>query len=102
MTERRALLLTDLVDSTATSETLGDAAATALWAQHDRVARDLIRGWNGREIEKPDGMLVLFETVTAAVGYARAYNRALRDLQVPLSSRAGLHYGPVTLRENSA
>jgi len=63
MTERRALLLTDLVDSTATSETLGDAAATALWAQHDRVARDLIRGWNGREIDKTDGMLVQFETV---------------------------------------
>jgi len=102
MTERRALLLTDLVDSTATAEALGDTAAAALWVQHDRVARDLLRTWNGREIDKTDGMLVLFETVSAALGYARAYNRALRELAVPLASRTGVHYGPVTLRENSA
>src|ERR1700751_1642628 len=101
MTERRALLLTDLVDSTATTEALGDAAAPALWAHHDRRARHLLRAWNGREIDKTDGMLMLFDTVAAAVGYASAYNRALCELEVPLVSRAGLHYGPVTLRENS-
>jgi predicted ATPase/class 3 adenylate cyclase/tetratricopeptide (TPR) repeat protein len=102
MTERRALLLTDLVDSTSTSEALGDVAAAALWLAHDRVARDLLRTWNGREIDKTDGMLMLFENVAGALGYARAYNRALRELSTPLASRTGLHFGPVTLRENSA
>jgi len=102
MSERRALLLTDLVGSTATSEALGDSAAAALWAEHDRLARDLLRAWNGREIDKTDGMLVLFEHVGDALGYARAYNRALGSLSVPLLSRTGVHYGPVTLRQNSA
>ncbi|HUP07642.1 MAG TPA: tetratricopeptide repeat protein [Caldimonas sp.] len=102
MSERRALLLTDLVGSTATAETLGDAAASALWAEHDRVARDLMRAWNGREIDKTDGMLMLFESVGQALGFARAYNQALAGLAVPLSSRTGLHFGPVTLRHNNA
>ena len=34
--------------------------------------------------------------------YALAYHRALAALPVPLKARAGLHVGPVILRENSA
>src|SRR5436190_22765525 len=102
MSERRALLLTDVVDSTATSEALGDAAAAALWSAHDRVARDLLPLWRGREIDKTDGMLLLFEHASDALGYAKAYNQAIQKLTVPLASRAGLHVGHVTLRENSA
>jgi predicted ATPase/class 3 adenylate cyclase len=102
MSERRALLLTDVVDSTATSEALGDAAATALWSAHDRVARDLLPPWRGREIDKTDGMLLLFDDAADAVGYALAYNQAILKLAVPLTSRAGLHVAEVTLRENSA
>ena len=102
MSERRALLLTDVVDSTATSEALGDAAAAALWSAHDRVARDLLRVWRGREIDKTDGMLLLFDQASDALGYAVAYNQAIKALAVPLSSRAGLHVADVSLRENSA
>jgi hypothetical protein len=40
MTEIRALLLTDLVDSTSLSGSIGDAAMAKVWAAHDRVARD--------------------------------------------------------------
>ena len=102
MSERRALLLTDIVDSTATAEALGDAAAAALWSAHDRSARDLLPVWRGREIDKTDGMLLLFDHAADALGYARAYNQAIRSLPVPISSRAGLHFADVTLRENSA
>jgi class 3 adenylate cyclase len=55
-----ALLLTDLVDSTRAVERLGDAAASRLWEAHDRLARDLLRRWRGREIDKSDGFLLLF------------------------------------------
>jgi len=102
MSQRRALLLTDVVDSTATSEALGDTAAAALWSAHDRIARDLLRVWRGREIDKTDGMLLLFDDAPDALGYARAYNQAIQTLAVPLTSRAGLHVGDVSLRENSA
>jgi predicted ATPase len=68
---------------------------------HDRLARDLLPRWRGREIDKTDGMLLLFEAADDAVGYAMAYHAALATLPVPLRARAGLHVGPVILRSNS-
>jgi class 3 adenylate cyclase len=102
MNEVRALLLTDVVDSTQLSRSLGDAAMAELWAAHDRVARDLLATRGGREIDKTDGMLLLFDAAADALAYAADYHRALKALPVPLSARAGLHVGPVILRENSA
>jgi len=58
--------------------------------------------WRGREIDKTDGMLLLFDTALDAVGYALAYQLALSQLVLPLKARAGLHVGPLTLRQNNA
>ncbi len=102
MTDVRALLLTDVVDSTKLSEELGDAAMAEVWNQHDRVARDLLPRWRGREIDKTDGMLLMFEQAADAVRYAHAYHQAIGALVHPIKARAGLHVGPVLLRENSA
>jgi predicted ATPase/class 3 adenylate cyclase len=102
MSEVRALLLTDVVDSTKLAESIGDAAMAEVWTSHDRVARDLLPKFRGREIDKTDGMLMLFDGAADAVAYALAYHRALADLPVPLKARAGIHVGAVTLRENSA
>ena len=98
----RALLLVDIVDSTELAQRLGDLAAAEWGAAHDRVARDLLAPWNGREIDKTDGFLLLFGNVGDAVGYALAYHRALRALPVPARARAGIHAAAVILRENSA
>lgn len=101
MSEIRALLLTDVVDSTKLSEELGDQAMAEVWLQHDRLARDLLPVWRGREIDKTDGMLLLFERCEDALHYAQAYHQALAQLPVALKARAGLHVGAVILRENS-
>src|SRR5258707_4335396 len=101
MSEVRALLLTDVVDSTQLSERLGEVELDALWAAHDRFARDLPRAGRGREIDKPDGMLLLFEAAADAVAYAMAYQRAVAGRDPPLKARAGVHIGPVILRENT-
>lgn len=100
MSDYRALLLTDVVDSTELAERLGNEAMAALWAAHDRVARDLLREAGGREIDKTDGMLLMFDHAADAVDFALAYHRALASLPVPLKARTGLHVGPVILREN--
>jgi predicted ATPase/class 3 adenylate cyclase len=102
MADIRVLLLTDVVDSTRLAQQLGDAAMAQVWAAHDRVARDLLPIWHGREIDKSDGMLLLFDTTADAVGYALAYHRALATLPTPLHARAGLHVGAVSQRENDA
>ncbi len=95
-----AVLLVDIVDSSELSARLGDAAMAPLWAAHDRIARDLLAQWRGQEIDKTDGFLLLFEQAADAAAYALAYHRALARLEPPLRARAGLHVGPVSLREN--
>jgi TolB-like protein/class 3 adenylate cyclase len=98
--------LCDLVASTQLVERVGDAASAALLARHDRIARDLLTEWNGREVDKSDGFLLLFERPIEAVGFAIAYHSRLRelgaDLGVPIRSRVGIHLGEVLLRENAA
>ena len=101
MTQRQALLLTDVVDSTRLTEELGDARMAKLWTAHDRIARDLLPLWRGREIGKTDGMLLLFDGVGEAVGYALAYHNALTAAKLPFKARAGIHVGPVSLRLNA-
>ena len=102
MSEVLALLQTDVVGSTELSERLGVVAIGELWSAHDRVARDLLRRWRGREIDKSDGFLLLFANAADALGYALDYQRALASLPVPMKARAGLHVGPVTTRANSS
>ena len=102
MSSIKALLLTDVVDSTLLSQTLGDSVMAEIWAAHDRVSRELLGPWRGREIDKTDGMLLLFDSSADAVAYAMAYHRALAALPRLLLARAGLHVGPVILRENGA
>jgi hypothetical protein len=101
MGETHALLLTDIVDSTTLSEQLGDVAMAALWARHDALARDLLPLHRGREIDKSDGFLLLFDTATDAVAYSLAYHHALASLDPPVHARAGLHVGEVILTENA-
>ena len=94
------LLMTDLVDSTLLSERLGDEAGAALWARHDHITRDLLRQWRGREIDKSDGFLVLFDCVDDSVACAQALHQALAAMIPPLAARAGIHCGALRLRPN--
>jgi non-specific serine/threonine protein kinase len=102
VSDERALLLTDLVDSTRLTELLGDAPAAALWTAHDHAARERLGTWRGREIDKSDGFLLLFDRAADALGYALDYHHALAAIDPRLRARAGLHVGQVTLRANHA
>ena len=101
MSDVRALLITDVVGSTELTEKIGDEAMAEAWAAHDRIARDLLPRFGGREIDKTDGMLLLFEEAAKALAYAHAYHLGLTRLQLAMVARAGLHVGPVVLRQNS-
>jgi putative peptide modification system cyclase len=102
----RALLVTDLVDSTRIVEQLGDRRAAEVLAQDEDAARALARRHGGREIDKSDGFLFLFEHAWQAVAFALDYHAALAALSaglpVRLAARIGIHVGEVYLSENSA
>ena len=101
----RTLVLCDLVDSTALTERLGDQRAADLFRKHDRLARALLPLHGGREIDKTDGFLLMFERPLQAVAFALDYLRALRDLDAdgghPLAARIGIHVGDLVAWDNS-
>ena len=102
MNQQAALLQIDVVDSTRLTELLGDVAMAALWESHDRVSRDLLHIWRGRELERSDGFLLLFDTASDAANYAIEYHHAIDALNPPMKARAGLHVGTIAMRENRA
>ena len=64
----KTLLISDLVDSTKMTEALGDKRTFEIFGLHDRIARDLLKKFDGQEIDKTDGFLFLFERPIDAVG----------------------------------
>ena len=101
----RTLVLCDLVDSTALVERLGDQHAADLFRKHDRLARALIQQHGGKEIDKTDGFLLIFERPIQAVAFALAYQQELAALgtqeQVKLAARIGIHVGDVVVWDNA-
>lgn len=103
--QMRALLFTDLCDSLILVERIGDAAAAELFQQHDRLVLTLQQQWNGHQIDRSDGLFLLFDRAIDALGFALDYQRGLQRLGeecgIPLRARAGLHVGEVIRWNNS-
>jgi class 3 adenylate cyclase/serine/threonine protein kinase len=102
MTVTRTLCLTDVVDSTQLAKELGDRRNGDLWDAHDRLARSLVARFEGVELERTDGIMVMFARPADAVAFALAYQEGLRTLNPPLVARAGIHTGPLVVRDNPA
>ncbi len=101
----RTLLLTDLCDSVALVERLGDRAAAELFRSHDLQVLQLQERWLGRLIDRSDGLLLLFERPLNAIGFAVDYQQVIARLGAAhgaeLKARAGLHVGEVLLWQNT-
>ncbi len=101
----RTMVVCDLCDSTAMVERLGDRRAAGLMRKHDRLTRALIDEHDGREIDKTDGYLLLFERPGQAVSFALAYQRGLQFMseaeEMPVRARVGIHIGDVVMWENT-
>lgn len=100
----RAVLLADLVDSTAFIERFGDARAAVALQRLDLQIRDLLEFTGGRLIDKADGLLAIFERPIQAVDFALRYQQALRHFSSSegstLTARVGIHVGEVMTWSN--
>jgi class 3 adenylate cyclase len=95
------VLFTDIIDSTATLQRLGDTAWRRLLLAHNERLRVEIDRFRGREITTTgDGFLALFDGAARAIQCAASMGAAVRDLGIEI--RAGLHTGEVTLVGGSA
>jgi class 3 adenylate cyclase len=90
------VLFTDIVDSTAAAERMGDRRWTRLLEQHVEAVRHLLAAYLGHEVKSTgDGFLATFDRPGAAVRCAAAIASAAKRLG--LSIRAGVHTGEVEL-----
>jgi class 3 adenylate cyclase len=94
----RAVMFTDIVDSTAMTLRLGDERAVEMVRAHDAIVRRALRDHRGREIKHTgDGIMASFDEVAAAVQCARAIQQGLqafnRDSSDQLRVRIGINAG---------
>ena len=90
------VLFTDIVNSTATLEAMGDARWRDVLGEHNRRMRDLLNRYRGREIDTTgDGFLALFDSASRAVRSGQAM--AADATAMGIAIRVGVHTGEVEL-----
>ena len=93
------VLFTDMVESTNRAVQLGDARWRALISDHDRLVRDELRRFRGREIDRRgDGFLAIFDGPARAIRSALAIAERAHELGIQV--RAGLHTGELDITES--
>jgi len=102
----RAVLFTDIANSTTLTQALGDARAMQIVRDHDDVVRRAIEARGGQVVKHTgDGIMASFLSVTRALETAAALQREFadrnRDAEVPFDVRAGIAAGePVTAHDD--
>lgn len=95
----RAIMFTDLKDSTLMTMLYGDAKALHLLHVHNALTRNALNEYEGREIKHTgDGIMASFASVPAAVGCGVAIQKAFAAYnqehpETPLFLRIGLSAG---------
>lgn len=88
------LLLTDIVDSTAMAQRVGDAEWTSILEEHLTIARRILDRYGGREIVTTgDGLLAMFDGAERTILAAASLGPALARLGIRV--RAGIHTGEI-------
>jgi adenylate cyclase len=100
-----SILFTDITDSTALTQRLGDAKAQELVRAHNAIVREALRAHGGSEIKHTgDGIMASFSSSSSALECAIAIQRAVADraddLGAPLGVHIGLNAGEPVAEEN--
>jgi class 3 adenylate cyclase len=100
----RAIMFTDMANSTEITNTLGDVRAQSVLAKHNEIVRQALLAHEGREVDRAgDGFLTCFASVAQAVACAVTVQRAFQTYNlsgvgsVEIQVRIGLGAGePLT------
>ncbi|MBI5499335.1 MAG: TIR domain-containing protein [Deltaproteobacteria bacterium] len=93
-----AIVFTDAVGSTALGSELGDERMGEVQAAHFAKVRELLARFGGREVKTlGDGFLAAFRSAPTALDFAIALQADTGHPEVAI--RAGLHVGPVQVRD---
>lgn len=94
------ILFSDIEESTALNEQLGDKAWLKVLGAHDQIVRRCVAGHGGHVVKSQgDGFMVAFavpqEAIRSAIGIQRGLDSGPRRLQTAgVAVRVGIHSGP--------
>lgn len=90
------VLFTDIVNSSARADDIGDAAWRQLLEAHDSIVRSELSRYRGNEIKSlGDGFLATFDGPARAIKCAQSIRSAVQSIGIEI--RAGLHTGEVEI-----
>jgi len=89
---RLAVVLIDIIGSTAFVQRHGAVKSALHFQKHDRWTRNLCYRFHGREIDRSDGFLMSFNSVMDAVNFGLHYQRTI-PAKTHLKARIGIHWG---------
>ena len=92
--KKLAIVLLDIIGSTAFVQKYGAQKAAEWFQYHDRMTRNLCYKFKGREIDRSDGFLMSFDTAIDAVNFALHYQKTIPQ-KTKLDTRIGIHWGKV-------
>lgn len=97
-----AIVLTDIIGSTKFVQKNGSRIAAQWFGAHDKAVMNYIARHNGQLIDASDGHLMMFATVTDAIGFAFDYKKYLRQKKFPFRSRVGIHWDKMLIVKSEA
>lgn len=93
------VLFTDLVDSTASSASVGDAVWHSTLDSHNRISAQLVNQNGGRIVKSTgDGLLAVFDDPSSAIDATCSMSKELAG--IGLTIRAGIHSGQIEVHDD--
>ena len=100
MVEQDTILFSDIVSSTDIVTKLGDTAARDVFRKHDKIIRDQIKKYGGRELQNlGDGFMLSFASASAAIKCACDIQKEISRNMPTIKVRMGINTGEVVRRE---
>jgi len=100
--EQATIVFTDIVSSTEFVTQVGDAAARDLFLKHDKIIRNQLKKYGGRELQNlGDGFMLSFPSATYAIHCACAMQQTISQYLPQLKLKIGINTGEVVIREGN-
>lgn len=98
--EQATIIFSDIVSSTDLVTELGDSAARDIFRKHDKIIRDQIKKYSGRELQNlGDGFMLSFASASSAVTCACQIQKEISKDLPTIKIRMGINTGEVVRRE---
>jgi class 3 adenylate cyclase len=97
-----SIVFTDIVSSTDLVTEKGDAAARDIFIAHDRLIREQVNKFKGKELQNlGDGFMLSFSSASSAIACSCAIHKKMSGKLPFLKIRIGINFGEVVYREGN-